>query len=65
MVPIIMPSFNSGSFIAESIDSILHQIYTNWELLITDDCSTVNIQKVVEVYAAKDNRIKYFRFTKN
>lgn len=65
MVSIIMPSFNSGSFIAESIDSILHQTYTNWELLITDDCSTDNTQEIVEKYTAKDSRIKYFRFTEN
>lgn len=65
MVSIIMPSFNASSFIAESIDSILHQTYTNWELLITDDCSTDNTQEIVETYVAKDRRIKYFRFTEN
>ena len=37
LVSIITPSYNSSKFIAKTIESIL-QTYTNWELLITDDC---------------------------
>ena len=39
LVSIIMPSFNSAAYIAESIESILRQTYTDWELLVVDDCS--------------------------
>lgn len=59
LVSIIMPSWNTGRFIAESIDSVLKQTYTNWELLIVDDCSTDNTDEIITSY--KDSRIKYFK----
>lgn len=42
LVSIIMPSYNTSSFIVESIKSVQKQTYTNWELIIVDDCSTDN-----------------------
>lgn len=65
MVSIIMPSYNSSGYIAQSIDSIINQSYTNWELLITDDCSTDNTCEIVERYAARDSRIKLFALEEN
>lgn len=41
-VSIIMPSYNTGRFIKETIESVLAQSYSNWELIIVDDCSTDN-----------------------
>ena len=38
LVSIIMPSWNTERFIAETIQSVLDQTYTNWELIIVDDC---------------------------
>ena len=61
LVSIITPSYNSAAYIAEMIESILAQTYTNWELLITDDCSTDDSVKIIESYATKDSRIKLFR----
>ncbi len=58
LVSIIMPSFNSARFIAESIEGILRQTYTNWELLITDDCSTDDSVAIAQEYARQDSRIK-------
>ena len=63
LVSIIMPSWNTGRFIAESIESVLAQTYKNWELLIVDDCSTDNTDEVVASF--KDTRIKYFKNEKN
>lgn len=63
LVSIIMPSWNTADFIRESINSVLAQTYTNWELLIVDDCSTDNTDEVVASY--KDERIKYFKNEKN
>ena len=59
LVSIIMPSWNTGKFIAESIQSVLDQTYKNWELLIVDDCSTDNTDEVVASF--HDERIKYFK----
>lgn len=63
LVSIIMPSWNTGDFIAESIQSVLNQTYTNWELLIVDDCSTDNTDEVVASF--EDKRIRYFKNKKN
>lgn len=47
MVSIIMPSYNTGKFIAETIDSVIRQTYTDWELIIVDDCSTDDTREVL------------------
>ncbi len=57
LVSIIMPAYNSSQFVADSIDSIIAQTYKNWELIITDDCSTDNTRKILDAYAKKDPRI--------
>lgn len=64
LVSIIMPSYNTEKYIAKSIKSVLTQTYQNWELLIVDDCSTDNTDKVVEPYLA-DSRIRFFRNEQN
>ena len=63
LVSIIMPAYNCGRFIKESIDSVLAQTYTNWELLIVDDCSTDNTKAIVSTY--DDKRIRYMRNPQN
>ena len=65
LVSIITPSYNSAPFIVETIESILSQTYDNWELLITDDCSTDNSIEIIERYVQQDARIKLFRLTEN
>jgi len=59
LVSVIMPTYNCGRFIRESIDSVLAQTYENWELLIVDDCSTDDTETVVSAYT--DPRIRYMR----
>ena len=59
LVSIIMPSWNTGQYISESIESVINQSYENWELIIVDDCSSDNTDEVVSSY--KDDRIKYFK----
>ena len=63
LVSIVMPSFNMASYIAESIRSVLNQTYTNWELIIVDDCSTDNTAEIVSSF--NDSRIRYFKNEKN
>jgi glycosyltransferase involved in cell wall biosynthesis len=60
LVSIIMPAYNAEKFIAESIESVLAQTYTNWELLVVDDGSTDNTKQIVEKFCAADHRVKYF-----
>jgi glycosyltransferase involved in cell wall biosynthesis/uncharacterized protein YhbP (UPF0306 family) len=62
LVSIIMPTFNRAEIMGEAIQSILDQTYNNWELIICDDGSTDNTQKVVQQF--KDNRIKYYKLEK-
>ena len=50
LVSIIMPSYNTGKFIAESIASVAAQTYTDWELIIVDDASTDNTDEVVDKF---------------
>lgn len=65
LVSIITPSYNSSLFIVEMIESIISQTYANWELLITDDCSTDNSCEIIDSYVRKDARIRLFRLEKN
>ena len=63
-VSIIMPSYNTAPFIAESIQSVLAQSYKDWELFIVDDCSTDNTDDVVKPFLS-DQRIRYLKNEKN
>jgi len=63
LVSIIMPSWNTAKFIGESIQCVIDQTYTSWELLIVDDCSTDNTDEVVASF--DDKRIRYFKNDKN
>jgi len=64
LISIIMPSYNTAEFIADSIHSVLAQTYTDWELIIVDDCSTDNTDDIVEPFLT-DKRIIYIKNEKN
>lgn len=64
LVSIIMPSYNTAQYIEKTIKSVLDQMYTNWELIIVDDCSTDNTDEVVKNYLT-DKRIKYLKNEQN
>lgn len=64
LVSIIMPSYNTAKFISETIESVLAQTYSNWELIIVDDCSTDDTDAVACPYLA-DDRIRYIKNEKN
>ena len=65
LVSIITPTFNCGRFIAETIESVFAQSYSNWEMLIVDDCSTDNTKDIVLKYSQKDRRIRYYCLERN
>lgn len=57
LVSVIMPTYNAAKFVADSIESIIAQTYTNWELIITDDKSSDDTIDILRRYAARDSRI--------
>jgi len=60
-----MTAYNAEKFLDKAVDSLCEQSYKDWELLISDDASTDKTQKICEEYVKKDQRIKYFRQSKN
>ena len=50
LISVIMPAYNVEEYIEKSIDSVLQQTYTNWELIIINDGSMDNTKKIVENY---------------
>ncbi|MDF4288155.1 glycosyltransferase family 2 protein [Vibrio parahaemolyticus] len=65
LVSIIMPSYNSEFTIPESIDSVIYQKYSDWELIIVDDRSTDNTWQVIQKYADKYENIHAYQNKKN
>lgn len=57
-ISIILPTYNGEKYIQKSIESIINQNFTDWELIIVDDCSKDNTPFIVDEYAKKDPRIK-------
>ena len=58
LVSIITPAYNAENYIAQTIESVQNQSFSNWELLIVNDCSSDGTLNIAERYAAKDTRIK-------
>lgn len=65
LVSIITPTYNSAKFLEETIKSVLEQTYSNWEMLITDDCSTDNTINIIKKFQEKDNRITLYQLSVN
>ena len=65
LVSIITPTYNCARVIAETIRSVQAQTYTNWEMIISDDCSTDNTREILAPYLENDKRIKYICNEKN
>ena len=64
LVSIIMPSYNTAKYIVNAIHSVLQQTYSNWELIIVDDCSTDNTDEIIKPFLV-DDRIIYLKNEKN
>nr|WP_319569913.1 glycosyltransferase family A protein [uncultured Draconibacterium sp.] len=63
MISVIIPTYNRSSSIERSIRSVLDQSYTVIELIVVDDCSTDNTEKLVR--SINDNRLVYYKLEKN
>ena len=59
MITLIIPLYNAARFIAETLQSVQAQTYTDWECLVIDDGSTDNGAEIVQRIAQADTRIRY------
>lgn len=60
-----MPVYNAERFLADALDSIIAQEFTDWELLVCDNASTDATGVIVKEYAERDERIRYVRHPQN
>jgi glycosyltransferase involved in cell wall biosynthesis len=60
-VSVVTPVYNGEKYLAECIESVLAQTYSNWEYIILDNCSTDGTNEIARQYAQKDNRIRLYR----
>jgi glycosyltransferase involved in cell wall biosynthesis len=64
-VSIGLPVFNGERYLEPTLDAILGQTYSDFELIISDNASTDRTPEICQTYAAKDQRIRYYRNEKN
>jgi glycosyltransferase involved in cell wall biosynthesis len=64
-VSVIMPAYNAEKTIAESVRSVLSQTFTDFELIVTDDCSSDGTPDLCEGFAKEDRHVRMLRNTKN
>ena len=65
LVSVITPVYNSEKYISDHIKSVQNQTYSNWELILVDDCSSDHSAALINSFQKNDSRIKYFRLEKN
>lgn len=67
LISVLVPTYNTNSkFLRECIESVRAQIYDNWQLCLADDASpNAEVRRIIEEYAAKDDRINYSFREKN
>ena len=65
LVSVVMPVFNGEKYLAEAIDSILVQTFTDFELIIVDDGSQDGSAQIIRAYEKRDERIQFIRLEEN
>lgn len=65
LITVVMPNYNGHRFVEQAIDSVLHQTYPNFELLVVDDCSKDDSLSLIQQKAQSDNRIKVIALERN
>ena len=58
-VDIILPNFNSSNYIRETLNSVINQTYSSWNLIIVDDCSDKKTVNILKKYS-KNKRFKIY-----
>lgn len=57
-VSIVLPTYNGHRFLRQALDSLVGQMFDDWELIIVNDCSTDETGEIADEYAKKDKRIR-------
>lgn len=65
LVSIIMPSYNCGKYVEETIRSVQAQTYHNWEIIFVDDNSTDDTRQLVDSMRLVDSRIRFYQNKEN
>lgn len=65
LVSIVTPMYKGGAFIGKTIESVMNQTYTNWEMIIVDDCSPDDGAGINIVKSFEDERIILIASDKN
>jgi glycosyltransferase involved in cell wall biosynthesis len=65
LVSVVMSTYNGSLFVAEQIESIINQTYSNLEIILADDASTDNTFDILKSYAKKDKRIIAYQRKEN
>ncbi len=60
-ISVVVPAYNQGAFLAETLDSVWAQTYENWECIIVNDGSTDNTEDIALAYCKKDKRFVYVK----
>ncbi|MDL1957557.1 MAG: glycosyltransferase, partial [Candidatus Desulfofervidus auxilii] len=61
LVSIIITNYNYGQFLEQAIESALNQTYSNIEVIVIDDKSTDNSEEILQKYAKKDKRLRFYK----
>ncbi len=64
-VTVLVASYNNARFLPACLDSLLNQTYSDFEVLVVDDCSTDESQKIADHYSRSDSRVKLITTEKN
>lgn len=64
-VSVVIPVFNTAPWLEECLDSVIHQTFTDIEIICVNDASTDNSKDILKTYAKNDNRIRIIEFEKN
>ncbi len=65
MVSIITPVYQCEKFLVETIESVLGQTHTNWEMILVDDCTPDGSAEIIRRYGEADSRFRYLKLEEN
>ncbi|TFV97223.1 glycosyltransferase family 2 protein [Algoriphagus kandeliae] len=64
-VSIVTPVYNTGKYLKACLDSVLNQSFSDWEMILIDDCSSDDSRLILDEYCKRDNRFILIKNEKN